>query len=167
MDHRPTGSTAASLPVESSARLPSVSLHATKSPEPPAWLAAWRPHETVPVSTQEIRRSLTELQLALTPATLAQMASVLEVAVDLHGRPDGWDRKVGLYVELLADLPADLLAIGMRAALRDGKFFPKPAEIRDPIREEFTRRKEAVRRLDVAVLFAARAEKRRFGRIAR
>lgn len=167
MDRLPTRSTVASLPAESSAQLPNVSLRGTKSPEPPAWLAAWRPHEAVPVSTQEIRRSLTELQNALTPATLTQMAAVLEVAIDLHGRPDGWDRKARLYVELLADLPADLLAVGMRSALRDGKFFPKPAEIRDPIRQEFTRRKEAVRRLDVAMLFAARAEKRRYGRIAR
>jgi hypothetical protein len=87
------------------------------------------------------------------------MAIALSFAIGLHGTPAKWEIQAPLYVDLLSDLPHDLLFVGMRSALRDTAFFPKPAEIRAPIREELARRNHVVRRLGTALMLAEKADR--------
>lgn len=82
--------------------------------------------------------------------------AALDPAIDLFGTPKGWESLSTLYRDLLGDLPFDLLAKGVFVALRDGNWFPKPAEIRAPVREELDRRRHAERRLLVALSIAER-----------
>jgi hypothetical protein len=90
------------------------------------------------------------------------VAAALAFAVDLFGAPADHATKFPIYMALLADIPHDLLAYGVVAACRDDcTFFPRPAQIRAPIREELARRNMVVRRLETALSLARRAEERR------
>ncbi len=75
----------------------------------------------------------------------------LEPAVDLYGTPKGWEIQIELYLQLLSDLPLDLLVLGVFHAMRNGAFFPKPSEIRAPATEELCRRRRAAMLLDMAL----------------
>jgi hypothetical protein len=125
----------------------------------PSWLATWTLNDPVPVPAEAVTQSLTSFQNALIPATSEEVSVLLDQAIKLHGTPEGWEIQVGLYHRLLNDIPRDLLAEGMYLALRDGKWFPKPAEIREPIRSVLARRQLTAKRLDLA-LSRARRESR-------
>jgi len=77
--------------------------------------------------------------------------AALEPAIDLYGAPKAWASQAGLYRLLLGDLPPDLLAEGMVAAMRRCVFFPKPAEIRAAVTEELAHRQHVCRRLAAAL----------------
>jgi hypothetical protein len=87
----------------------------------------------------------------LIPATRQQIELCLAQAIDLFGTPKGWEQQFKLYCRLLGDLPPDLLARGVFIALQDGVFFPKPAEIRAPVKDELGGRKLTAVRLEVAL----------------
>lgn len=122
--------------------------------EPPEWLARWRAHDLVPAPVSEIRPRLTAMQRALIPATPKERAAAIGLLVALHGTPDEWEIKGPFYMELLGEIPVDLLVAGVKAAGLDVKFFPKPAEIVNPIRDELARRRDAVRRLGLALMLS-------------
>lgn len=74
----------------------------------------------------------------------------------IFGTPLNFEQQIPLYVVALEDIPLDLLEKGVMACLRGCKFFPRPAEIREPIRDKLQERRHAARRLETALSFAQR-----------
>ena len=139
-----------------------VSAPRMRFPEPPQWLEGWRPSEALPASLDEIQASLTLFEAETEPSDPEAIQAALALAVELFGAPAEFERKVHVYYGLLADIPDDLLLYGVWAALRDEcTYFPKPAEIRAPIRDELSRRHLIRRRLGTALTLARRTEDRR------
>ena len=132
-----------------------------RSPAPPAWLAAWHPGEAIPASLGEIEAALTSFEDATAPSERVAIARALAPAIDLFGAPAEFDRKVDVYMMLLADVPEDLLAYGVFSAMRDGEFFPRPNSIREPISDEMSRRLHIRLRLGTAFALARRSQEQR------
>jgi len=84
---------------------------------------------------------------------LMERATPREIAVELEKLRAvfgyrAWQTAVGLYMDALADLPADLLreAVSLRIRrARDGDHFPKPGELRAIVEDELQSR---LRRLE-------------------
>jgi len=131
----------------------STSAPALNSPPAPEWLVTWSVSEPVPVPPDAILGSLTLFREAMAPSTPVQLVEALLPLLDLYGRPDGWDLKARVYTALLEDVPPDLLAWGVWAAMRATQFFPRPSEIREQIAEELSRRNQVCQRLETAALF--------------
>ena len=130
-------------------------------PSSPKWLEGWRHYEgPPPVEASAIRSSLTSFQSTLTPATLQEIGANLLLLTEMFGEPKNWTGKLPLYFEALADLPIDLLCAGVMSCIRHGQFFPKPAEIREPVRDELARRSLARSRLQFALAIAERHERK-------
>lgn len=65
--------------------------------------------------------------------------------------PDNWEQVAPVYVETLADIPDDLIAEAFNRVLRECKFWPRPAEIREMVAPDLSRRRTAVSRLQHAL----------------
>lgn len=76
----------------------------------------------------------------------------------LFAAPQNFEAQIPIYEMLLGEIPGDLLAQGIKSCLRDCRFFPKPAEIIDPISDRLYRRRHTVRRLETALMFAKRPQ---------
>lgn len=67
----------------------------------------------------------------------------------MHGAPRNWATAAPLYIEALADIPPELLAVAVKHAIMSNPYFPKPAELRASIVDELSdyrrRRDEAIR----------------------
>jgi hypothetical protein len=77
------------------------------------------------------------------------VAVILKPLIDLHGEPRNWRTAAPLYIEALADIPPDLLAVAVRHAIASNPFFPKPADLRLSIADElsdYRRRQDAARK---------------------
>lgn len=76
------------------------------------------------------------------------IAVLLKPLIDLHGEPKNWKTAAPLYIDALADVPADLLAKAVKYAIAGNPYFPKPADLRLLIVEELNdrRRQEDERR---------------------
>ena len=128
--------------------------------EPP-WLDSWNPSQPVPVSADELRQLVCGHEVR--PACAAEIAASIEPLVRYFARtlPPDWDSHVaGYYLDLLQDIPLDLLAKGVRSAMANCRFFPTVSEIKSPIEEELLRRQGIVRRLETALMVAQRDERR-------
>ena len=119
--------------------------------EPPSWLKGWGPNLPVPASRLEIEAAIARAKRALTPASPEQAAVLLEETLELYGAPKNWDQIAQFYLEAVSDMPLDLIRETLKQVRLNCKFFPKPAEIREPIREEMARRKAALSRLKTAL----------------
>lgn len=77
------------------------------------------------------------------------VAVILKPLIDLHGEPKNWATAALLYMEALADIPPDLLALAVKHAITSNPYFPKPAELRLSIADELSawRRKRDAERL--------------------
>ena len=74
---------------------------------------------------------------------------MLKPLIDLHGEPRNWSTAAPLYMEALADIPPELLAVAVKHAIVSNPYFPKPAELRLSIVDEladFRRRQDDARR---------------------
>ena len=58
---------------------------------------------------------------------------ILEKTLELYGMPSNWDRVAEFYLEVIEDLPMDIIIDAMRTLRQTCKWFPKPSEIRDAI----------------------------------
>lgn len=121
------------------------------------WLASWKPSDTLPAKAKgEVEAALPALQHALVPSTAKQFAVAMDGFVDWLEAfgvsalpPPGPEREarlgkiVGLLREDLADLPPDLLVEALRRTRRNHRFrtIPLPADIRDQVKDEWSRRK--------------------------
>jgi very-short-patch-repair endonuclease len=64
------------------------------------------------------------------------IAVILKPLIDLHGEPKNWATAAPLYIQALADIPPELLAVAVRHALASNPYFPKPADLRLSIVDE-------------------------------
>lgn len=66
------------------------------------------------------------------PATDREIAGELQKLRAIFGyEADRWKTAVGLYFDALADLPITSLRAAVMSLIRNNKFFPMPAEIRE------------------------------------
>jgi hypothetical protein len=66
------------------------------------------------------------------------VAVILKPLIDLHGEPRNWRTAAPLYIEALADIPPELLAVAVKHAITSNPYFPKPAELRLSIVDELS-----------------------------
>lgn len=71
----------------------------------------------------------------------------------LWGLPERWDEMVDFYLEAFDDVPLDLAEQAFKHARLNCKFFPKPAELREPIKDELVKRQAPVHRLQAVLRF--------------
>lgn len=77
------------------------------------------------------------------------IAVILKPLIDLHGEPRNWATAAPLYMQALADIPPELLAVAVKHAITSNPFFPKPADLRLSIVDElsdYRRRQNEARR---------------------
>jgi uncharacterized protein YceH (UPF0502 family) len=75
---------------------------------------------------------------------------MLATTLELFGLPANWNDVAGFYLEAVADVPADLLALALKRVRLEVKWFPKIPEIRAAIDAELSERKTAAFRLRLA-----------------
>lgn len=59
---------------------------------------------------------------------------------------------VAVYVEAIQDIPADLLALAAKRAVRECRFWPRPADLREQVKPELSARRRALSRLEFAAM---------------
>ena len=70
----------------------------------------------------------------LRPMDPKELAVKLEATLAIWPLPDQWPVAAPYYREALADVPADLVDMALKHVRTHLKWFPKPCELRDPIR---------------------------------
>lgn len=76
---------------------------------------------------------------------------MLATTLELFGLPANWKEVAGFYLEAVADVPADLLALALKRVRMEVKWFPKIPEIRAAVETELAERKTAAFRLRLAM----------------
>jgi hypothetical protein len=104
----------------------------------------------VPVPKAELAGIISQAEAALRPADPRTIGALLEQTLELYGLPDNWDLVVGFYLECFEGVPVDLVAAALKHVRQTCRFFPKPAELRAPIREEWAKRRQALVKLQIA-----------------
>lgn len=96
---------------------------------------------------EEIRRAQHDCEPADGETLIAEMTLPL---AQWRSAP-GWNEGVAaVYYEGLRDLPADLLRIAMMRMIRLLNFFPRVAEIRNLVEDEWAARRQALALLQFA-----------------
>jgi hypothetical protein len=104
----------------------------------------------VPVPKSQLEAIIRQAEASLAPADPKTIAALLDQTLELYGLPDNWDRVVGFYLEAFEGVPVDLVAAALKRVRQTCRFFPKPAELRAPIREEWAKRRQALVKLQIA-----------------
>lgn len=81
---------------------------------------------------------------------------MMATTLELFNLPANWNDVAGFYLEAVADVPADLLALALKRVRMEVKWFPKIPEIRAAIDAELSERKTAAFRLRLAMRAAER-----------
>jgi hypothetical protein len=100
------------------------------------------------VSSDKIRDEIVEVENALKPATKDAAAVLLAPLSDLFAPPS--TQAAAIYLTTLSDMPAWALALAVDRCLRECRFFPAPAEIRERA-QELHRAQRAKIKLGVAL----------------
>lgn len=103
----------------------------------------WRVSESLTLSIRQCRAVLDKLDGGLVPVHPEKGMVMLEQTLALYGVPEEWDAIAEFYIEVIETLPEDLLASALKHARMNLKWFPKPSELIDPVRDELYRRKGA------------------------
>lgn len=99
-----------------------------------------------------MRQDLVSARYACEPASAEYVTNALGGFLPLYKADADWEEGVAsIYLELLADLPADLLDLGLRRVGKTSKWRPKPSEIREAVSEEFWARRQARSMLRMAL----------------
>ncbi len=116
---------------------------------PPLWINDWSlaNHDPVPVSRETLDETECWLLVLMEPADPREGAAVMEHTLELYGMPDNWNRTVEFYLEVIEDLPLDIIIDAFRTIRQTSKWFPKPSEIRGSISNVFWQRQSALSRL--------------------
>lgn len=116
----------------------------------PEWLAEWIRNmlEPPPAPLDDINRAINEVAEWLWP--VPDPSDYLGPLAEMFGLPDNWPRVAPLYDDALGDLPEWALHEAVRGCLRHGRFFPKPAEIRERLPDELGQMRTAKLRLETA-----------------
>tara|TARA_R100001129_G_scaffold40817_1_gene27741 strand:- start:1507 stop:2214 length:708 start_codon:yes stop_codon:yes gene_type:complete len=125
--------------------------HKGKPLSPPHWIEEWglSSNERVPVSKETIVFLQDELTYLTEPADPREGASVMEKTLELYGVPDNWERIVEFYLEVIEDLPLDIIIDLFRTTRMTLKWFPKPSELRNNVSSAYWQRKNALIRLRI------------------
>ena len=145
--------------VETKRALPSSDV-AVVPASPPQWIVGYlsRHHPPVPVPSSQIRRELVDWDAACEPANLRTIAVLLEETLKLFGLPEDWDQIADFYLEVLEDVPLDIVQDGLKRIRFESVFFPKPAEIRKVVKEKLEQRRGTTRLLEYALEKRVEAE---------
>lgn len=101
---------------------------------------------------EDIIDDLARANFACEPGSPEHLGKALGFFLPLYKADEDWEDGIAaIYVELLADLPADLLDLALRRVGMASKWRPKPSEIRDAISEEFWARRQARSMLRMAL----------------
>lgn len=106
-----------------------------------------------------MKHAIQVVETALAPADPRVVAVEVERTLALFGAPENWDDIADFYLEAFEDVPLDLVQVALKHARKSLKFFPRPAELLAPIREELEERHHTARRLRVVAVYAQRAER--------
>jgi hypothetical protein len=90
----------------------------------------------VDASISELEAIATEWRRMLTPIDLKELAVALEATLALWPLPPNWDQIGPFYIEAMREFPRDLVFEALRHVRLTSSFFPKPAELRDPILDD-------------------------------
>lgn len=88
------------------------------------------------------------------PCSLDKGVAILEHTLELYGLPDNWDRTAEFYLEVIQDLPMDVIIDAMRTVRLTCKWFPKPSEIKDAVHKNYYTRKIAEIHMDRVIASA-------------
>lgn len=94
-----------------------------------------------------LQTALAKARRQAAPIAPQALAVKLERTLALWPAPENFAATAAFYREALADVPDDLVDQALRHARLTLKWFPKPAELREPIREALTRRRANLYRL--------------------
>lgn len=99
---------------------------------------------------------LARWEASCAPADPRSVAVLVEQTLELFGLPDNWDQVADFYLEAFEDVPLDLVKRALKDVRMGCKFFPKPTELRDPIRQDLARRRIQISRLNAMLKFGLR-----------
>lgn len=119
---------------------------------PPQWLTGWKPEYPVPATLEEVDVALVNAERALTPISLIALGRGLDVCLRTWRVPKDHDVAAAMeaHLDVLSDLPEDLVELAFSRARKTLKFFPVPAEIRSLVASEFSARRHTLSRLKAA-----------------
>lgn len=83
----------------------------------------------------------------LTRVSPQELGVLLAKTAKVWPTPADWNETAEFYVEALEDMPADLVHSALKHCRLTLKWFPKPAELREPVQRELERRQTVLRRL--------------------
>ncbi len=135
----------------------SMNLPATtgKPQSPPQWLDGFKVvTEDCPTSREEVQALTAAARRALQLASPQEIGRELDKLALLysHMMPSNFlTEQVPQYLELLSDLPPDLLTTAMTATKKQSSYWPKPADIRKfgNVDEELNKRSAALLKLEL------------------
>lgn len=90
------------------------------------------------------------------PADTQILAALLKqtLAIWQSNQPANFKEIAGSYLEAFENVPIDLVQSALKHVRLTSKFFPKPAELLEPIRTEMENRKQTLRRLTTMNMLA-------------
>lgn len=116
---------------------------------PPRWLVSHSPAHPVDATKVDVQNAIAAARRSLEVVDPQHLAIILYETLSVFTLPENWEMQSDLYVGALEDLPPDLVREGLGHTVKHYRFkFPKPADIRAPIEDEFTRRRAHVTRLE-------------------
>jgi hypothetical protein len=88
-----------------------------------------------------LRTALEKARADLQPISPKALAVKLEQTLAIWPLPENFQQTAQFYREALADVPADLVDKALSHVRLTSKWFPKPAELREPIRDALAARR--------------------------
>lgn len=108
---------------------------------PPRWLDGWVPAYQVDLPKTEVQAEYERWEAACEPIDPKALAVMLDKTLEMFTPlPANWAEVYDFYLEGFEDVPADLVAVALKHVRLNCKFFPKPAEFRQPIAEALSER---------------------------
>jgi len=92
-----------------------------------------------------LRNDIAQARANLAPMDPKALAVKLNQTLALWPKPAEFETTAEFYLEALETVPADLVEKALKHVRLNSKFFPKPAELLEPIRAEMTQRRESLR----------------------
>ncbi|WP_430436846.1 hypothetical protein [Oceanibaculum nanhaiense] len=119
----------------------------------------------VTVSPTTIATAHAAIARSLQPADPMVVIRELVKTQRIFGSPENWQEDMAdAYLEAMQDVPEDLTLKACRHVRMNCRFFPRPSEFRDPIRDELSARKVALAKLE---MMASRVSQEALTAIAR
>jgi hypothetical protein len=121
---------------------------------------SWTPGQALTTSClSALPQALGEANAALVPVDTQTLAALLKqtLAIWQSNQPANFKEIASSYLEAFENVPLDLVQSALKHVRLNSKFFPKPAELLDPIRSEMESRKQTLRRLTTMDMLAKKS----------